>query len=140
MAMPIAQPLIPAQSRKSPSGARRAETIARSGKVSCFRTSLPGKPTDAPAVHRLLVGSSERSRWLRFFSDFPDLAKAATWATRVDSDRAEVLTENHKVLQVLRDCGYPVKVRSLRGAQLVELDTSQAATPQEPREPRTKAA
>jgi hypothetical protein len=29
---------------------------------------------------------------------------------------AEVLTENHKVLQVLRDCGYPVKVHRLRGA------------------------
>jgi RimJ/RimL family protein N-acetyltransferase len=53
---------------------------------------------------------------------------------------AEVLTENHKVLQVLRDCGYPVRVHSLRGAQLVELETSQAATPQVPREPRTQAA
>jgi RimJ/RimL family protein N-acetyltransferase len=158
----------------------------------------PARPSDAPAVHQLLEGLSERSRWLRFFSAFPSLAKAAQWATEVDNDRryglvattlgdgrvvghagferepdhperaevaleiadamqgkglgttllcqladaanqlgirvldAEVLPENHKMLQVLRDCGYPVKVHSLRGVQLVELQTSQAARPRSP--------
>src|SRR5215216_1550327 len=40
-AIPAAQPVISGQSRKSPSGTRRADTIARSGKASCLRTSLP---------------------------------------------------------------------------------------------------
>jgi acetate---CoA ligase (ADP-forming) len=37
---------------------------------------------------------------------------------------AEVLAENRKMLRVLRDCGYPVKVHSLPGVELVELRTS----------------
>ena len=35
----------------------------------------------------LLKGLSDRSRWLRFFSAFPNLAKAARWATEVDDGR-----------------------------------------------------
>ena len=37
---------------------------------------------------------------------------------------AEVLPENHKMLRMLRDCGYPVKVHCLPGVELVELRTS----------------
>ena len=47
----------------------------------------PAKPADAPAVRLLLRGLSDRSRWLRLFSAFPDLAQAARWATEVDNDR-----------------------------------------------------
>jgi hypothetical protein len=44
---------------------------------------------------------------------------------------AEVLAENHKMLRVFRDCGYPVKIHSLPWVQLVELRTSWAPnTPQ----------
>ena len=145
-------------------------------------------------MRRLLKGLSDRSRWLRFFSAFPNLAKAARWATEVDNGRryglvatterdgrmvghaglervsdrperaevaleiadamqgkglgtallcrlaeaakelgievlvAEVLSENRQMIRVLRDCGYPVKVHSLPGVELVELRTSMAAT------------
>jgi RimJ/RimL family protein N-acetyltransferase len=41
---------------------------------------------------------------------------------------AEVLAENRQMIRVLRDCGYPVKVHSLPGAQLVEVRTSLTAT------------
>ena len=41
VAMAPAHSVILAQSRKSPSGTRSADTIARSGKASCLRTSLP---------------------------------------------------------------------------------------------------
>ena len=47
----------------------------------------PAKPSDAPAVKLLLKGLSDRSRWLRFFTAFPDLAQAARWATEVGNDR-----------------------------------------------------
>jgi RimJ/RimL family protein N-acetyltransferase len=152
----------------------------------------PARPSDAPAVRRLLEGLSDRSRWLRFFSACPDLAQAVRWATEVDDghryglvataegdgrvvghagferepDRperaevalevadavqgkglgaallrqlaeaanqvgiqvfdAEVLPDNHKMIRVFLDCGYPVKVHSLPGVQLVELHTSRA--------------
>jgi RimJ/RimL family protein N-acetyltransferase len=166
----------------------------------------PAKPSDAPAVQLLLQGLSDRSRWLRFFSAFPDLARAARWATEVDNDRryglvatveregrvvghagleresdhperaevalevadalqgkglgtallcqlteaanqlgvqvldAEVLAENHKMLRVFRDCGYPIKVHSLPGVQLVELRTSGAAHPPKTLEPHNQTA
>jgi len=41
--MPVAQSLIWAQLRKSPSWARMAEAMARSGKLRCFLASLPVK-------------------------------------------------------------------------------------------------
>jgi RimJ/RimL family protein N-acetyltransferase len=53
---------------------------------------------------------------------------------------AEVLPENRQMIRVLRDCGYPVKVRSLPGAQLVEVRTSLAATGLKPLEPHNQAA
>jgi RimJ/RimL family protein N-acetyltransferase len=40
---------------------------------------------------------------------------------------AEVLGENRQMLRVLRDCGYPVRVLSLPGVELVELQIGQAA-------------
>jgi|Tabmets5t2r1_1033131.scaffolds.fasta_scaffold84383_1 RimJ/RimL family protein N-acetyltransferase len=166
----------------------------------------PAKPSDAPAVKLLLQGLSDRSRWLRFFSAFPDLARAARWATEVDNDRryglvaiderdgrvvghagleresdhperaevalevadamqgkglgtallcelaeaanqlgiqvldAEVLGENHKMLRVLRDCGYPVKVHHLPGVEWVELQIGRAAQPRKPPGPHSQAA
>ena len=184
-------------------GSREVDVLLRDGSTVHV---CPAKPSDAPAVKLLLQGLSDRSRWLRFFSAFPDLARAARWATEVDNDRrhglvatdgghgqmvghagleresdhperaevaleiadamqgkglgtallchlaetanelgiqvldAEVLAENHKMLRVFRDCGYPVKVHSLPGAQLVELRTSWAAKDLKPLEPHNQAA
>ena len=166
----------------------------------------PARAADAPAVRRLLTGLSDRSRWLRFFSAFPDLARAVQWATKVDNDRryglvataepdgrtvghagfereaerperaevalevadamqgkglgtallcqlteaagdlgiqqldAEVLAENRQMIQVFRDCGYPVEVHSLPGVRLVELRTCRAANHAHHLKPREQAA
>jgi RimJ/RimL family protein N-acetyltransferase len=184
-------------------GSPEVDVVLRDGSIVHVS---PAKPADAPAMTLLLKGLSDRSRWLRFFSAFPNLAKAARWATEVDNDRrcglvatidghsqmvghagferesdrperaeialeiadamqgkglgtallcqlaeaanqlgiqvldAEVLPENRKMLRVLRDCGYPVKVHSFPGVELVELRTSLAATGLKPREPHNQAA
>jgi RimJ/RimL family protein N-acetyltransferase len=184
-------------------GRREVDVVLRDGSIVHV---WPAKPSDAPAVTLLLKGLSDRSRWLRFFSAFPDLAKAARWATEVDNDRrfglvatvggngqmvghagmeresdrperaevalevadamqgkglgtamlcqlaeaanqlgiqvldAEVLAENRQMLHVFRDCGYPVKVRSLPGVELVELQIGQAAEVPKPPEPHSQAA
>jgi RimJ/RimL family protein N-acetyltransferase len=178
--------------------ARETDVVLRDG--STVHVS-PAKPADASAVRVLLDGLSDRSRWLRFFSAFPNLAKAARWATEVDNGRryglvartegdgrivghaglerasdrperaevaleiadamqgkglgtallcrlaeaanklgihvlvAEVLPENRQMIQVLRDCGYPIKVHSLPGVELVELRTSLPSTGLKPEEP-----
>jgi RimJ/RimL family protein N-acetyltransferase len=174
---------------------REVDVVLRDGSIVHV---CPVKPSDAPAVTLLLKGLSDRSRWMRFFSAFPDLAKAARWATEVDNDRryglvatvdghgqmvghagleresdrperaevaleiadamqgkglgtallcqlaeaanelgiqvldAEVLPENRQMIRVFCDCGYPVTVHSLPGAQLVEVRTSLTATGPEP--------
>jgi RimJ/RimL family protein N-acetyltransferase len=184
-------------------GSREVDVVPRDGSTVHV---CPAKPSDAPAVELLLQGLSDRSRWLRFFSAFPDLARAARWATEVDNDRryglvatverdgrvvghagleresdhperaevaleiadalqgkglgtallcqlaqaadelgiqvldAEVLPENHKMLRVFRDCGYPVKVHRLTGVELVELQTCRTAKALEPPEPHNQAA
>jgi len=64
--------------------ARETDVVLRDG--STVHVS-PAKSADAPAVRLLLKGLSDRSRWLRFFSAFPNLAKAARWATEVDNGR-----------------------------------------------------
>jgi RimJ/RimL family protein N-acetyltransferase len=64
-------------------GSREVDVVLRDG---CTVHVCPAKPSDAPAVRLLLNGLSDRSRWLRFFSAFPDLAQAARWATEVDND------------------------------------------------------
>ena len=185
-------------------GSREIDVVLRDGSVVHLS---PAKPADAPAVGLLLNGLSDRSRWLRFFCGFPDLAKATRWATEVDNGRrryglvatterdgrivghvglerasdrperaevaleiadamqgkglgtvllcqlaeaanelgiqvlvAEVLPENRQMIGVLRDCGYPVKVHSLPGVELVELRTSLAAKGLKPLEPHNQAA
>jgi hypothetical protein len=65
-------------------GDRELDVVLRDGSSVHL---CPAKPADAPAVTLLLRGLSDRSRWLRFFSAFPDLATAARWATEVDNDR-----------------------------------------------------
>jgi RimJ/RimL family protein N-acetyltransferase len=65
-------------------GSRELDVVLRDGSTVHV---CPAKPADAPAVRLLLRGLSDRSRWLRFFSAFPDLARAARWATEVDNDR-----------------------------------------------------
>jgi acetate---CoA ligase (ADP-forming) len=65
-------------------GHREADVVLRDGSTVHVR---PARPTDAPAVEELLKGLSDRSRWLRFFSGFPNLEQAVQWATEVDFDR-----------------------------------------------------
>src|SRR5215218_10418347 len=132
-------------------GDRELNAVLRDGSTVHV---CPAKPADAPAVRLLLRGLSDRSRWLRFFSACPDLATAARWALEVDDAMqgrglgtallcqlaeaanqlgiqvldAEVLPENRQMLRVFRDCGYPFKVHSLPGVELVELRTSLPST------------
>jgi RimJ/RimL family protein N-acetyltransferase len=51
---------------------------------------------------------------------------------------AEVLPENRQMLRVFRDCGYPVKVRSRPGVELVELQIGPAAQPRSRRSRRAR--
>jgi RimJ/RimL family protein N-acetyltransferase len=53
---------------------------------------------------------------------------------------AEVLPENRQMIRVFRDCGYPVKVHSLPGVELVELRTSLVVTGHKHLEPHDQAA
>ena len=166
---------------------READVVLRDGSTVHVR---PVRAEDEAAVRAFLGGLSERSRWLRFFSGFPDLDHAARWAVRADYDRryglvatagagglvvahagyereeghpdraeiafavaddhqgrglgtillgqlaevaaaagvtafrAEVLPENHQMIQLFRDSGFPLAVRSVPGAILVEFPTS----------------
>jgi acetyl coenzyme A synthetase (ADP forming)-like protein len=168
-------------------GHREADVVLRDGSTVHVR---PARPADAPEIGRLLKGLSDRSRWLRFFSGFPNLDKAVQWATEVDYERryglvaisgadgrvvghagferqpdhpdraevaleiadamqgkglgtillgqlaeaanqigvqvldAEVLAENHQMVKVFRDCGFPVKTHTLPGVLLIEFPTS----------------
>jgi RimJ/RimL family protein N-acetyltransferase len=184
-------------------GSREGEVVLRDGSTVHL---CPVTPRDAPAVHQLLKGLSDQSRWLRFFSGVPNLPKAVQWATEVDNDRryglvataggdgrmaghggwerepdrperaevaleiadamqdkglgtallcqlaeaanemgiqvfdAEVVPENHKMLRVFDDCGFPVKVHSLPGVLLVELRTCLAANAPKRQKPWEQAA
>jgi acetate---CoA ligase (ADP-forming) len=168
-------------------GHREADVVLRDGSTVHVR---PARAGDAPAVEQLLKGLSDRSRWLRFFSGFPNLERAVQWATEVDYERryglvatsgadgrvvghagferqpdhperaevameiadamqgkglgtillgqlaeaanqlgiqvldAEVLAENHQMVKVFRDSGFPVKTQSLPGVLLIEFPTS----------------
>jgi RimJ/RimL family protein N-acetyltransferase len=171
-------------------GHREADVVLRDGSTVHVR---PVRAGDAPAVERLLHGLSDWSRWLRFFSCYPDLARAVRWATEVDYDHryglvattggdgrvvghagferlpdhperaevalevtdamqgrglgtillgqlaeaahevgvevldAEVLPENHQMIEVFRDSGFPVRTHTLPGVLLVEFPTSLSA-------------
>jgi acetate---CoA ligase (ADP-forming) len=184
-------------------GHREADVVLRDGSTVHVR---PAKPTDAPAVEELLKGLSDRSRWLRFFSGFPNLERAVQWATEVDYERryglvaisggdgrvvghagferqpdhpdraevameiadamqgkglgtillgqlaeaasqlgiqvldAEVLAENHQMVRVFRDCGFPVKTHSLPGYLLIEFPTSLSPEARERFERREQVA
>jgi acetate---CoA ligase (ADP-forming) len=166
---------------------READVVLRDGSTVHVR---PARLADAPEIERLLKGLSDRSRWLRFFSGYPNLAKAVQWATEVDYERryglvatsgadgrmvghagferqpdhperaevafeiadamqgkglgtillgqlaeaanqlgiqvldAEVLPENHQMVKVFRDSGFPVKTHSVPDALLLEFPTS----------------
>jgi acetyl coenzyme A synthetase (ADP forming)-like protein len=168
-------------------GHREADVVLRDGSTVHVR---PARLADAPKIQQLLKGMSDRSRWLRFFSGYPDLTKAVQWATEVDYERryglvatcgvdgrvvghagferqpdhpdraevameiadamqgkglgtillgqlaeaanqlgiqvlnAEVLAENHQMVRVFRDCGFPVKTHSLPDVLLIEFPTS----------------
>ncbi|HEX3213386.1 MAG TPA: hypothetical protein VH016_12525, partial [Actinomycetota bacterium] len=56
---------------------READVALRDGSTVHVR---PVRRSDAPAVEQLLKGLSDQSRWLRFFSGFPNLGKAVQWA------------------------------------------------------------
>jgi hypothetical protein len=65
-------------------GSQEADIVLRDGSTVHVR---PARPSDARAMKLLLTRLSDRSRWLRFFSAFPNVPKAARWATKVDNDR-----------------------------------------------------
>jgi hypothetical protein len=69
--MLVAQARMPAQLRKSPSAARMAEAMARSGKLRCFFTSLPVKIRCSRALvaRRIVVTSTGFSAGLAGFAD-----------------------------------------------------------------------
>src|SRR5512132_1948351 len=182
---------------------RENDVVLRDGSTVHLR---PARPGDAPAMKQLLEGLSDRSRWLRFFSDFPNLEHAVRWATEVDyehryglvattgadghlvghagwereADRperaevaleivdamqskglgtillgqlaeaahqagvevltAEVLPENHLMIKVFRDCGFPVRTHTVPGAVLVELPSSMSPEARERFERREQVA
>src|SRR5512132_2015735 len=64
---------------------RVADVVLRDGSTVHVR---PARRSDAPAVEELLKSLSDRSRWLRFFSGFPNLERAVQWATEVDYQRS----------------------------------------------------
>jgi len=168
-------------------GHREADVVLRDGSTVHVR---PARSTDAPAVEQLLKGLSDQSRWLRFFSGFPNLEKAVQWATDVDYEwryglvattgtdgrvvghagferqpdhperaevalevadlmqgkglgtillgqlaeagneigvqllDAEVLPQNHQMIKVFRNSGFPVKTHTIPGVILIEFPTS----------------
>jgi acetyl coenzyme A synthetase (ADP forming)-like protein len=182
---------------------RENDVVLRDGSTVHVR---PARPDDAPAMKRLLEGLSDRSRWLRFFSGFPNLERAVRWATEVDyehryglvattggdghlvghagwereADRperaevaleivdamqskglgtillgqlaeaahqagvevltAEVLPENHLMIKVFRDCGFPVRTHTVPGVVLVELPSSMSPEARERFERREQVA
>ncbi|HET8787896.1 MAG TPA: hypothetical protein VFO47_04030, partial [Actinomycetes bacterium] len=59
-------------------GHREADVVLRDGSTVHVR---PARLADASEIERLLKGLSDRSRWLRFFSGYPNLVKAVQWAT-----------------------------------------------------------
>ncbi|HEY6709359.1 MAG TPA: GNAT family N-acetyltransferase, partial [Actinomycetota bacterium] len=182
---------------------RENDVVLRDGSTVHVRPSRPG---DAPAMEQLLEGLSDRSRWLRFFSGFPNLAQAVRWATEVDYEHryglvattggdghlvghagwereadhpdraeaaleivdalqgkglgtillgqlaeaadqagvevltAEVLPENHLMIKVFRDSGFPVKTHTVPGAVLVEFPSSLSPEARERFERREQVA
>jgi acetyl coenzyme A synthetase (ADP forming)-like protein len=182
---------------------RENDVVLRDGSTVHVR---PARPTDAAAMEQLLRGLSDRSRWLRFFSGFPNLEHAVRWATEVDyehryglvattggdghlvghagwereADRperaevaleivdamqskglgtillgqlaeaahqagvevltAEVLPENHLMIKVFRDCGFPVRTHTVPGVVLVELPSSMSPEARERFERREQVA
>jgi GNAT superfamily N-acetyltransferase len=182
---------------------RENDVVLRDGSTVHVR---PSRPDDAPAMEQLLEGLSDRSRWLRFFSGFPNLEHAVRWATEVDyehryglvattggdghlvghagwereADRperaevaleivdamqskglgtillgqlaeaahqagvevltAEVLPQNHLMIKVFRDCGFPVRTHTVPGVVLVELPSSMSPEARERFERREQVA
>jgi acetyl coenzyme A synthetase (ADP forming)-like protein len=182
---------------------RVADVVLRDGSTVHVR---PVRRADAAAVGQLLKGLSDWSRWLRFFSGYPNLDKAVQWAAEVDYDHryglvavtgrdsrvvghagferqpdhperaevalevtdtmqgkglgtillgqlaeaarevgvqvldAEVLPENHQMIKVFRDSGFPVRTHTLPGVLLVEFPTSLSAEALERFEQRERVA
>ncbi|HUG88249.1 MAG TPA: GNAT family N-acetyltransferase [Actinomycetota bacterium] len=60
---------------------READVVLRDGSTVRIR---PVRPEDRGAILAFLRGLSDEARWLRFFSGFPDLERAADSAVEVD--------------------------------------------------------
>ncbi|HEX6207272.1 MAG TPA: GNAT family N-acetyltransferase, partial [Actinomycetota bacterium] len=60
---------------------READVVLRDGSTVRIR---PVRPEDREAILVFLKGLSDEARWLRFFSGFPDLDRAAESAAKVD--------------------------------------------------------
>lgn len=131
-------------------GSREAEVVLQDGStVHLCRVT----PCDTPAMHQLLTGLSDRPERAEVALEVADamqgkglgtvllcqLAEAAN-QMGIQVFDAEVLPENHRMLRVIRDCGFPVKVHSLPGVLLVELRTCLAAKAPKGPEPWDQAA
>jgi acetyl coenzyme A synthetase (ADP forming)-like protein len=180
---------------------REAEVVLRDGSTAHIR---PVRPEDKPAIEAFLRDLSGESRYMRFFSGFLDLQKAAEWAVDVDHlsryglvatigpepivlahatylqtdpERAEValaiadafqgkglgtilvgqlaqaandngifvfearvLPQNHKMIEVFRESGFPVQMRSNPGEIFVEFPTSLSSEAMERFERREQSA
>jgi acetyl coenzyme A synthetase (ADP forming)-like protein len=180
---------------------REAEVVLRDGSTAHVR---PIRPDDRSGIATFLGNLSGESRYMRFFSGFLDLEKAAGWAVDVDyhsryglvatvgpeplviahatylqteSDRAEValaiadafqgkglgtilvgqlaqaandngialfearvLPQNHRMIEVFRESGFPVQMRSHPGEIFVELPTSLSSEAMERFERREQSA
>jgi acetate---CoA ligase (ADP-forming) len=180
---------------------REAEVVLRDGSTAHVR---PVRPEDRPGIEEFLRNLSGESRYMRFFSGFLDLEKAAGWAVDVDyrdryglvatmgpeplviahatylrtePDRAEValaiadafqgkglgtilvgqlaeaahengvnlfearvLPQNHKMIEVFRESGFPVQMKSEPGEIYVEFPTSLSPEAMDRFERREQAA
>ena len=84
-------------------GHREVDVALRDGSTVHMR---PVRATDAPAVRAFFERLSPESTGLRFFSGFPNLDSAVSWATEVDDQRRYSLVATSGDGQVLAHAGW----------------------------------
>ena len=84
-------------------GHREVDVALRDGSTVHVR---PVRATDAPAVRAFFERLSPESTGLRFFSGFPNLDSAVSWATEVDDQRRYSLVATSGDGRVLAHAGW----------------------------------
>ena len=84
-------------------GHREVDVALRDGSTVHVR---PVQATDAPAVRAFFERLSPESTGLRFFSGFPNLDSAVSWATEVDDQRRYSLVATAGDGRVLAHAGW----------------------------------